>query len=125
MNWYLAIHMAQSIVRTSNTLSESPLIRDFTNSCHLFFIFFFFSKPALSILERVDAVIFVLNVSRVGGGVHGPQAIFSFWLHVSTLPSRNSLRKTENDAIFCQLIMRNDWSSAASRRASSRGQTAG
>ena len=55
---------------------------------HLLFIiiFFFFSKPAISILERVDALIFLLNVSRVGGDVHGPQAIVSFRLHVSTLP---------------------------------------
>ena len=59
-------------------------------------IFIFFSSSvnplAISILERVDAVIFVLNVSRVGGGVHGLQAIVSFWLHISTLRSQNSAR---------------------------------
>ena len=58
----------------------------------IFIISFFFSKPAISILERVDRLIFLLNVSRVGGGVHGPQAIVSFWLHISMLPSRNSAR---------------------------------
>ena len=30
-NWYVAIHMAKSIVRTSNTLRESPLTGDFAN----------------------------------------------------------------------------------------------
>ena len=34
--------------------------------------------------------------------MHGPQTIVSFWLEVSTPPSR-----TENDAIFCQLSKRN------------------
>ena len=36
--------------------------------------FIFFSKPAISMLERFDELNFLLNVSE---GVHGPQAIVS------------------------------------------------
>ena len=39
-------------------LCANPLIRDFTISCHLFLHLLFFSKPAISTLERVDALIF-------------------------------------------------------------------
>ena len=43
------------IARVSNTSREDPLsYRDFT----IFSIFFFFSKPAISMLERVNAFIF-------------------------------------------------------------------
>ena len=65
---YLAIHIPKSIVRTSNTSRDN---RDFTIR------FIFFNKPAISMLERVDALIFSLKVSRVGGGVQGQQAVFS------------------------------------------------
>ena len=37
----------------------------------IFFIFFFFfSKPAISLTEADQALLFSPNVSRVGGGVH-------------------------------------------------------
>ena len=74
---YLAIHFPKSIVLASNTRRENRLIHDFTIRVIFFFIIFFiifffcFIKPAISILERVDALIFSLKVSRVGGGVHG------------------------------------------------------
>ena len=66
---YLVIRVPKSIVRASNTPRENPLLRDITIS--------FFSKPAIFTLERVDALILTLNVSRVGGGVYSHQAIFS------------------------------------------------
>ena len=37
--------------------------------------FLLFSKPAISMQERVDRLILSLSVSRVGGGVHDHQAI--------------------------------------------------
>ena len=68
--------------------------------------FLFFSKPAISMLERVDRLILLRSVSRVGGSVHGHKAIVSFLFLVSTVRSWSSPRKTVNDAIFCQLNMR-------------------
>ena len=47
--------------------------------------FLFFSKPAISMLERVDGIILSRIVSRVGGGVHGHKAIVSFLFLVSTV----------------------------------------
>ena len=47
--------------------------------------FLFFSKPAISMLERVDRLILSRSVSRVGGGVHGHKAIVSFLFLVSTV----------------------------------------
>ena len=47
--------------------------------------FLFFSKPAISMLERVDRLILSRSVSRVGGGVHGHRAIVSFLFLVSTV----------------------------------------
>ena len=38
----------------------------------IIFFLFFFSKPAISIPEAVDVLIFLLNISRVGKGVHAP-----------------------------------------------------
>ena len=45
--------------------------------------FLFFSKPAISILERGDGLILSRSISRVGGGVHGHKAIVSFFFLVS------------------------------------------
>ena len=85
---YPAIHMLKSLVCGSSALHENSLTRDFTNSCHhhhhnLFFLFF--SKPAISMLERVDLSILSRSVFRVGGGVHGHKAIVSFLFLVSTV----------------------------------------
>ena len=49
----------------------------------IFFIFFF--RPAFSLLEQVEALIFSLNVSNFAGGVHGHQAIVSFLPLVTTV----------------------------------------
>ena len=48
-------------------------------------VFLFFSKPAISMQERVDRLILSRNVYRVSGGVHGYQAIVSFFFLVSTV----------------------------------------
>ena len=47
--------------------------------------FLFFSKPAISMLERVDRLILSRSISRVGGGVHSHRAIVSFFFLVSTV----------------------------------------
>ena len=51
----------------------------------IIFFLFFFSKPAISMQERVDRLILWRSVSRVGGGVHGHKAIVSFSFLVSTV----------------------------------------
>ena len=45
----------------------------------------FFFRPAFSLLEQVEALIFSLKVSNFAGGVHGHQAIVSFLLLVTTV----------------------------------------
>ena len=57
-------------------------------------------------LERVDALIFLLKVSRVSRGVHGQQAIFSLLLLICTVNLREFTGYTVNNAICCQLSMR-------------------
>ena len=47
-------------------------------------------------------MIFSLNFSKIGGGVHGPKAIMSLLLYVSKVDHGNLHAYTENDAIFCQ-----------------------
>ena len=47
--------------------------------------FLFFSKPAISMLKRVDRLILLRSVSRVGGGVHGDKEMVSFFLLVFTV----------------------------------------
>ena len=80
---WAAIHIPKSIICASDTPRENRLMHDFMICVILFF--FFFSEPAISILEQVDALIFSLKVSRVGGDVHGQQAIFSLLLLVCTV----------------------------------------
>ena len=96
-NWYLAIHIAKNIVcmylQHSTRKPAHTRFREFR--VIIFFIFFLFSKPAISILERVDAVIFVQNISRVGRGVHSPQVIvscsMSLHYHRGTLHGRQRM----------------------------------
>ena len=87
---HLGLHYPTNFLSSSNSPCKDLPIHDFTISVIFFFIFFF-SKPAILILERVDTLIFLLNVSRVGGDVHGPQAIVSFRLHVSLRFHRGAL----------------------------------
>ena len=61
--------------------------------------FFFCSKPTISMLEQVDGLILSLNVSRVGGGVHGHKAIISFLFLVSTV-DRGALRGKQRTKPF-------------------------
>ena len=70
---HLGLHYPTYLLRGSNSPrkdlpihSRSPVI----------FFFIFFSKQAISILERVYMLIFLLNVSRLGGDVHGPKRSF-------------------------------------------------
>ena len=51
----------------------------------IMFILIFFSKPAISLPEPGEVLIFSQNISRMDGGVHGPQAIASLPLYVSTV----------------------------------------
>ena len=55
--------------------------RDF----RVIFIFFFFVRPAISLPEAVEALIFSHNVSQFAGGVHGYQAIVSFLAQITTV----------------------------------------
>ena len=49
-------------------------------------IFFFFFKPAISLPEQVQVIIFPPNVStRVARGVHGHQAMVFLQLHISAV----------------------------------------
>ena len=75
--------MAKSIIHASNIQRQSLLTRSFHEFHIIIFFIFFFSKPAISMLERVDMLN--LLVSRVGADVHGPQVIISFLLQVSKL----------------------------------------
>ena len=79
-----AIHIPKSIICASNTPRENRLIHDFT-ICVISSSSSSVAKPAISMLERVDALIFSLKVSRVSGDVHGQQAIFSLLLLVCTV----------------------------------------
>ena len=69
-------------------------------------IFIFFSKPTISILEQVDALIYLTEP---------PQSWWRcawspsncFLLHISMLSSQSSAQQTEKDAIFWQFNMHN------------------
>ena len=61
----------------SHAISRIPVI--------IIIFFLFFSKPAISMLERVDRLILSRSISTVGGGVHGHKAIVSFFFLVSTV----------------------------------------
>ena len=74
-------------------------------SCHhhhnnLFFFFFFLFKPAISLLEPIEALIFPLNVSTEDGGVHQTSSI-GFLYAVRHNGIRHALPGEKvNDAIF-------------------------
>ena len=86
-------------------------------------ISYFFSKPTISILERVDRLISLLNVSRVGGGMHGPQAIASFRL--TSLRFHRGTRTVDRERRHFLSTQHAQWPAvSASRHASSREQTA-
>ena len=59
---------------------ESAHIYDFR--VIILFFLFFFSKPAISMAERVDVLNFLINVSKVDRGVHSHQAIAPLLLHI-------------------------------------------
>ena len=54
-------------------------------SCHQIIFFFFFFKPAISLPEQVQVIIFPPNVSIVARGVHGYEAIVFLQLHISAV----------------------------------------
>ena len=68
-------------LQSSNREFAHTLFHDFLVII-IFFISFFFFKPAISL---GDVLIFSLNVSRFVGGVHGHQAIVSLLSHVATV----------------------------------------
>ena len=69
----------------------------------LLLLLFLQLTPAISILERVDALIVLLNISRVGGGVHRHQVIFSLLLLISSV---DLTKLAVNDTICCKFSMR-------------------
>ena len=66
-------------------------------------IIIFLSKPAISLLEPVEALIFSPNVSRVDGGVHGHQAIVLGSLCITTVDHGARRRKGLHNAICSSL----------------------
>ena len=82
-----------------------------------FALYSFFSKPAISLPEPVEALIFSplikLNVSKVDGGVHGHERLQPYihlygrsWASGATRHSLWRLDQTPNDAICMQVITR-------------------
>ena len=58
---------------------------DFRVIIIIIILFFFLFRPASSVPEAVEALIFSQNVSNFAGGMHGYQAIVSFLSQVTTV----------------------------------------
>ena len=57
-------------------------------------------KPAISLLEPIETLIFPLNLSSENGGVHGHPAFVFYMLYVTTEFRHALLGETVNDTIF-------------------------
>ena len=82
--------MPNKFILAVSSPNEKTVKREFTN----FVFFFFFFKPAISLPEQVQVIIFPPSVSRVARGVHGHQAIFFLQRNISAVdrevhPSRH------------------------------------
>ena len=66
--------MPKGLICTLSSPCENSLIPNF-----------FFSKPAISLSEPVDTLIFTLNVFTVGEGEHGHQTITLLLPHVTVV----------------------------------------
>ena len=89
---YLAVHKPSSFLPASSLPRENPLTRDFHNFRVIIFIIILIiiiiiiiSKPAISLLEPGEALIFSPNISSVDGGVHGREAIVLGSLCITTV----------------------------------------
>ena len=73
---------------------------------HVIIIIIFLFKPAISLLEPIEALIFPLNVSMEDGGVHRHPVLVFYMLYITTAFRHALQGGTVNDAILLDSSMR-------------------
>ena len=97
---YLAVHKPSSFLPASSLPRKNPLTRDFHNfRVIILIIIIIISKPAISLLEPAEAIIFSPNISSVDGGVHGREAIVLGSLCITMVGHGAPRRKGLHNAI--------------------------